>query len=1746
MEITESTPPPEKRARTWLYLTIFIYILAVGVYFRFTGINWGEEQNLHPDERFLIWVGTDISPVHNLAEYFDTTNSSLNPHNRGHGFYVYGTLFMFITRYAVEWVYGFSNFNEMLTVGRPLSAIADLFTLLLVYLIASRLYNRRAGLLASAFYACAVLPIQLSHFFKEDTFTNVFTYLAVYLAVLIISYPTGTLRGQPSENSSQLSAVSFQQKENENQEQGKVGWWEIALQYIRHPFFKWSVWFGVALACAAACKISAAPVAALLPGAFILRGLAEKWLTDPKLLQRRLTETAVYCVLGAVVSLFVFRVVQPYAFSGPGFFGVKPNPLWIANIQEQRNQSTGDVDFPPALQWARRSILFSGKNLTVWGLGFPLGVFAWLGFLLAGWRMLKGDWHQHALLWGWTGAYFAWQSLANNPTMRYNLAVYPGLVIFAGWLGMICLQRKTATIGDDLAENTSPWVVSWKQKVAVLVHPVWTIIKFILPLAVLLITLAWAYAFTRIYTRPISRIAASRWIYQNVPGPINLHIRTQDGTSNEILPFQEDQVIRSDQSYHSRFDAKTDGQLTEVYLAYVRDQAGIPAVKKLHLVLAGADDNTILASVSLSADFIPSDDPRGEGYLFSLPQPVEIKKGQSYALDLKIEDTPAELVVAGSAPANESSWDDGLPLRLDGYDGYGGIYKRELNFELYWDDNAEKLTRFTSTLNQSDYIFISSNRQWATTTRVPERYPLTIAFYRNLLGCPAEKDIIWCYNVANPGMFQGDLGFELVQVFESFPTLGKWTINDQFAEEAFTVYDHPKVLIFRKSASYDPQQAANILGAVDLTHVIHVTPRQAGSQPSDLMLPSDRWQEQQEGGTWSQLFNTNSLVNRWQILTVLVWYVTLALLGLIVYPLVRLALPGLADKGYPLTRIVGLLLLAYLVWMLGSAGIPFSRLTISLVILGITLVSAAAAYGQRKELLHEWRTRRKEFLLIEGLFLAFFVVDLLVRLGNPDLWHAWKGGEKPMDFSYFNAILKSTTFPPYDPWFAGGYLNYYYYGFMVVGVLVKWLGIVPAIAYNLIIPTVFAMIALGAFSLGWNLLKNRESKAENSETGIENGESRIENGESRIENGESRVESSELIIENREAKVDSSIPASRFSNLASRFSLFVSRFSSLASRFSNLESRSSSFSAPLGVGLASALATAVLGNLGMVRMIFQGYQKVAAPGGAIENAGFLKQWLWAIAGFIDVLKGATLPYGLGDWYWIPSRAIPAPNDVEPITEFPAFTVLYGDPHAHLFAIPVALLVLAFAFSVVLSRGRWRGVFGTVAGFLLGGLAIGALYPINLSDIYTFLPVGIVALGYVYWRYAGNIRIAWLDKFPEKARRWIMALCSIALITALSFLLYQPYRQWYGQGYSKIGMWSGTHTPFWSYITHWGLFLFLIVSWMVWETRDWMATTPASALRKLRPYQGIIWTVVGLLLLIVMGLLILKASIAWFVLPLAAWAGVLLLRPDMTDTKRIVLFLTGTALVITLAVEVIVVKGDIGRMNTVFKFYLQAWVMFAVSAAAALGWLWGSQSKWLPAWRIPWQATLGALIASAALFPVMAGMAKIEDRMTNLAPHTLDGMAFMGYATYDERWGTMDLSQDYLAIRWMQENVQGSPVIVEANLKDLYRWGSRFTVYTGLPGVVGWEWHEQQQRALLPGSWVSDRIAEIEQFYTTTDVQQAVSFLQKYNVRYIIVGLQERGLYPGVGLNKFEAANGALWKDVYRNGQTVIYEVVEIK
>ena len=192
--------------------------------------------------------------------------------------------------------------------------------------------------------------------------------------------------------------------------------------------------------------------------------------------------------------------------------------------------------------------------------------------------------------------------------------------------------------------------------------------------------------------------------------------------------------------------------------------------------------------------------------------------------------------------------------------------------------------------------------------------------------------------------------------------------------------------------------SGRLLRSVDLSKVVYFTPGdaadyqavdpEAANDPENtLMLPEDQWEEQQESGTWSELFDRESLLNTSQPMAVIAFYGLVLVLGILCYPLVRLALPGLADRGYPLSKLAGLLVLAFVVWILGSFGVPFTRTTIWLVLLGLALLSAVLIFLQRKMLAAELRANWRYFLTVEILGLVAFVFFLMVRLGNPDLWH---------------------------------------------------------------------------------------------------------------------------------------------------------------------------------------------------------------------------------------------------------------------------------------------------------------------------------------------------------------------------------------------------------------------------------------------------------------------------------------------------------------------------------------------------------------------------------------------------------------------------------------------------------------------------------------------------------------------------------------------------------------------------------------
>jgi uncharacterized membrane protein len=306
---------------------------------------------------------------------------------------------------------------------------------------------------------------------------------------------------------------------------------------------------------------------------------------------------------------------------------------------------------------------------------------------------------------------------------------------------------------------------------------------------------------------------------------------------------------------------------------------------------------------------------------------------------------------------------------------------------------------------------------------------------------------------------------------------------------------------------------------------------------------------------------------------------------------------------------------------------------------------------------------------------------------------------------------------------------------------------------------------------------------------------------------------------------------------------------------------------------------------------------------------------------------------------------------------------------------------------------------------------------------------------------------------------------------------------------------------------------------------------------------------------------LGVHVAIVALPLAALALLAALIPGEAPQTRILWFLVAGAFTLTIFVELFTLRGDIGRMNTVFKFYIQAWLILGVAAGVLTVWVFdrlaelriqpSPASRQLSAIARPvFSAVLAVLLLLAAMYPLFAIPAKVNDRYVADAPHGLDGMAYMTravrYESVDNNTINFPLMDDMLAIKWMQDHVQGSPTIIEGTTgPNMYRWGNRFSIYTGLPSVVGWQWHQRQQRAALSDAIVYDRDTDLTNFYKTTDIAQALLLIRRYGARYIVVGALEKIYYGDAGMPKFsEMVQRGFIRIAYQNDGTTIYQVSE--
>ena len=542
--------------------------------------------------------------------------------------------------------------------------------------------------------------------------------------------------------------------------------------------------------------------------------------------------------------------------------------------------------------------------------------------------------------------------------------------------------------------------------------------------------------------------------------------------------------------------------------------------------------------------------------------------------------------------------------------------------------------------------------------------------------------------------------------------------------------------------------------------------------------------------------------------------------------------------------------------------------------------------------------------------------------------------------------------------------------------------------------------------------------------------------------------------------------------------------------------------------------------------------------GNLDGAMQLVQRAWE-----DVVRGNALP---AFDYWRSSRMMPPDPPGFEITEFPFFTFLFADLHAHLMALPLTLLVIALGTSSLLGAYGGAGLRARLPVLAALGLALGALWATNAWDGPTYLVLSLVILGMGEWVRRRRAGLGWVRD----------ALAASALVVGAAAVLWLPYHLRLTNTLDGI-IPAPVQTTLWRYLAIHGVFIFLAGSFLaaaLWRERAYLSDL---ARRLLGSTPGRYAALAGCFLL---GTMFIALGIAGFgtvafLLLLALPTGVLAwcrlrsveahYRPD-APYVTITLLMLGLAFAIGIGVDIVIVEDGLERLNTVFKLYLQAWVLFALAGAFVL-WrlLFVDRLLRRLAWpHVLWAAAVAALIVGALAYPAQAVTDRVSER-THTTPWTLDGTAYMEEAIYPDEHGLLPLQGDLRAIEWLQANVEGSPVILEG-VTPPYRWGARVSAYTGLPTVVGWDWHEIVRKCgLAPCPAVHERLRDVDRSYSTTDPQVALGVLRKYGVSYVYVGELERLYYPAEGLATLAAIarQGAL-TTAYESDGVTIYRVGE--
>ena len=1144
-------------------------------------------------------------------------------------------------------------------------------------------------------------------------------------------------------------------------------------------------------------------------------------------------------------------------------------------------------------------------------------------------------------------------------------------------------------------------------------------------------------------------------------------------------------------------------------------------------------------------------------------------------------------------------WEEGMPLNLPIPGGYPAAHGwQSLTMPMYEEDTPQKFEIIKQNMREGDYYVLATKRLYGALPHLPQRYPMSIEFYKLL--------------------FEGKLGYKLVGDFHTYPKLFGVEIPDQSADESFWVYDHPRTLIFKKERDLTDAEWNQLLDHLWEQATPYYTGQKegggllgkltlgllggkaaAGSEPKpekNLLLdqPVDTLPDVGRIA-WNPLRESS-------LASAIIWWLALMALQILAWPLAFATFGRLRDRGYGFARALGLILLAWISWMLSSSHLLINNLWPYLV--AIAALGALSWWLWRRNqaaMRAFWQVRKGLAFTIEAVFTGAFLLFLFIRLMNPDLWQPWQGGEKFMEFAFFNAVLKTPTFPPYDPYFAGGIMNYYYYGYQILAALVKLTGVRPTVAFNLAIPTLFALTVTGVFSLVHTLAAGLRRRAARWQDGIGAGllAAFIVAIMGNLDGG--------LMIFRKLAQVSPSQFASQIPGLQtlvralSALSLALSGQTHLPAYNYWDPSRVIPYTInefPFWSHLFADLHPHLIGMPFTVLFLALAYELLAMKAVTFEVSETSKVWR-------------------DDAHALDENDSDAENgtasDLDALDVLPQEQVSVAEDDATP-AAETAARPAAKTFEVSQTSKVWP--------LLLMPLVLGAIGATNTWDLPTYLGLGALAWLLGDWLHDSRIRV-------------IPGILFTLYLAGFSYLLYRPFFSHYTTVFNTGVALTYAKTDMGTWLRIWGFFIFVGISYALatlFARPDKVATLAwlsglfrhsDHSARYLDHFETLVahrWELpFGQAALAIAALLSILLAVFGYgvialLLPLATLAAFFLFRsqkkisvrhvqtqrdipmPEDADLSagrispfgfaqdrsrfarrngvnaadQFVAALFFTGLLILLGVEIVYLKdflcgcsggffskthGEWYRMNTLFKFYIQSWVILGVAAGAALPWLADKAAGWRRGWRWAWFGLLGILLTLGLIFPIFGTKSRVNDRFPGPRPPrtTLDGMAFMSVGRYSWPDGShvIALKDDYDAIRWLQEHVTGTPVLAEAPASwyqlngqnvgyDYYRAGGlRVASLTGLPTLLGQ--HQGEQRY---GQQVGPREKIAREFWQTTDMTRLRQIIDELHIDYIYVGQLERMLFSPEQLAKFDVLVQSGEAEIaYQNPSVTLYKIL---